>query len=176
MKLFGFFFRIGFFTIGGGYVILPILQRELVERRKWINEKQLLDIYAIGQSTPGIIAVNTATFIGYKQAGWLGGIFATAGMVAPSLIIIMIIAAFFRHFKDHHLLQAAFTGIRVAVAMLLVITLVRMFKKGVEDWFGLILCLGAFFAVIIFNISAIWVVLGSGVLGIMYYGSRERKK
>jgi len=172
--LFKLFFRLGLFTIGGGYVILPMLQRELVERLKWIDEKQLLNIYAIGQSTPGIIAINTATFIGYQRAGALGGISATLGMVSPSLIIIMIIAAFFRHFKDYPIVQGAFVGIRVAVAMLLLITVVRMFKKGVTDTFGCFLCAGAFLALTLFNISAIWIVTASGLLGIVYYRRKEQ--
>lgn len=110
MNLFIIFFRIGAFTFGGGYAMLPALQMELVEKRSWVSDEEILDYYAIGQCTPGIIAINTATFVGYKRKGLIGGIVATLGMVAPSLIIITTIAAFFKHFQDIEVVQRAFGG------------------------------------------------------------------
>ena len=109
------FARIGVCTFGGGYAMLPILQREVVENRHWATEDELMDYYAIGQCTPGVIAVNTSTFIGYKTHGILGGIAATAGMITPSLIIITIIAAFIQQFAHLAVVQHAFAGIRIAV-------------------------------------------------------------
>ena len=127
------FARIGVCTFGGGYAMLPILQREVVENRRWATEDELMDYYAIGQCTPGVIAVNTSTFIGYKTHGILGGIAATAGMITPSLIIITIIAAFIQQFAHLAVVQHAFSGIRIAVCALVLQSVWKMAKKGVVD-------------------------------------------
>ena len=115
--LFGAFAVVGVTTFGGGYAMLPALQREVVEKRRWATEEEVMDWYAIGQCTPGVIAVNTATFVGQKQAGIWGGIFATLGVVFPSLVIIMIIAAFIQNFAHLPAVQNAFAGIRVCVCV-----------------------------------------------------------
>ena len=128
MNLFWTFCRIGGLTFGGGYAMLPMLQKEVVETHKWATEQELLDYYAVGQATPGIIAVNTATFIGYKEKGILGAIFATSGVVFPALIIIMSIAGFIDSFSDSNIVQHAFSGIRVAVGVLILNALVKMVK------------------------------------------------
>ena len=120
MNLFWSFCRIGGLTFGGGYAMLPMLQKEVVETHKWATEQELLDYYAVGQATPGVIAVNTATFIGYKEKGILGAIFATSGVVFPSLAIIMSIAGFIDSFSDLNIVQHAFSGIRVAGGVLYV--------------------------------------------------------
>lgn len=127
------FARIGVCTFGGGYAMLPILQREVVENRHWATEDELMDYYAIGQCTPGVIAVNTSTFIGCKTHGILGGIAATAGMITPSLIIITIIAAFIQQFAHLAVVQHAFAGIRIAVCALVLQSVWKMAKKGVVD-------------------------------------------
>ena len=119
IDLFLTFARIGAFTFGGGYAMLPMLQKEVVEKRKWATEQQLADYYAIGQCTPGVIAVNTATFIGYSEAGVIGAIFATLGVVFPSVVIISIIAAFLMNFTQYKIVQYAFSGIRVCVCVLI---------------------------------------------------------
>ena len=115
LDLFFTFARIGGLTFGGGYAMLPMLQKEVVEKRKWATEEEIMDYYAIGQCTPGIIAVNTATFVGQSTAGIAGGIFATLGVVFPSLIIITLIAAFLQNFAELAVVQYAFSGIRVCV-------------------------------------------------------------
>src|SRR5699024_3314601 len=119
IDLFFTFSRIGVLTFGGGYAMLPMLQKEVVETKKWATEEEILDYFSIGQTTPGIIAVNTATFIGQKQRGTIGGITATLGLVFPSYVIISIIAIFMKNFSDSIILQHAFAGIRVSVYILI---------------------------------------------------------
>ena len=133
MDLFFTFARIGGLTFGGGYAMLPMLQKEVVEKRGWATEEELMDYYAIGQCTPGIIAVNTATFVGQKTAGVSGGIIATLGVVFPSLIIITIIAAFIQNFAHLAIVQNAFAGIRVCVCVLIFNAVVKLWKKSVID-------------------------------------------
>ena len=133
LDLFFTFARIGGLTFGGGYAMLPILQREVVEKRKWVTNEEIMDYYAIGQCTPGIIAVNTATFIGQKCAGNIGGIVATLGVVFPSLIIITLIAAFLQNFADLAIVKNAFSGIRICVSVLIINAVMKLWKSSVID-------------------------------------------
>ena len=167
MNLFWSFCRIGGLTFGGGYAMLPMLQKEVVETHKWATEQELLDYYAVGQATPGIIAVNTATFIGYKEKGILGAIFATSGVVFPALIIIMSIAGFIDSFSDLNIVQHAFSGIRVAVGVLILNALVKMVKGSVKDILGIILFVATFIISIVFNISVVYIVIASALIGII---------
>ena len=167
MNLFWTFCRIGGLTFGGGYAMLPMLQKEVVETHKWATEQELLDYYAVGQATPGIIAVNTATFIGYKEKGILGAIFATSGVVFPALIIIMSIAGFIDSFSDSNIVQHAFSGIRVAVGVLILNALVKMVKGSVKDILGIILFVATFIISIFFNISVVYIVVASALIGII---------
>lgn len=132
-NLFSVFARIGVTTFGGGYAMLPILQREVVEKRGWATDEELMDYYAIGQCTPGIIAVNTATFIGYKEAGILGGIFATLGVVFPSIIIITLISMFLQNFAHLEVVKHAFAGIRACVCVLILDSVIKLGKKSIVD-------------------------------------------
>lgn len=165
--LFGVFFKIGLFTFGGGYAMLPLLQDELVKRRKWATEAELLDYYSIGQCTPGIIAINVATFIGYKQKGKLGGCCATLGMIAPSFIIIGLIASILGKYMDNPYLGYAFAGIRVAVTALMLDTLIGLWKKGIEDKKGLLIFLASIVLLLVFNLSAVWIVVLAAVSGLL---------
>ncbi len=174
-ELFWLFARIGGLTFGGGYAMLPLLQAELVDRRHYVTEDELADYYAIGQCTPGIIAVNTATFVGYKLYGVAGGIVATLGVAFPSLIIITIIAACLQNFADYPLVQAAFSGIRACVCALILSAVLKLMKKsvvGALTWavFGVCFVLSA-----VFSASPILCVLGAGVLGVGLY-AMDRKK
>ena len=154
LDLFLTFARIGVCTFGGGYAMLPILQRELVENKKWATEGELADYYAVGQCTPGIIAVNTATFVGRGQAGILGGIFATLGIVFPSIVIIVAIAAFLQNFMDQPWVVHAFNGVRAGVVALILSSVIKLFTTSVIDWptriiYAIVLALaaaGTFFA------------------------------
>ena len=127
--LFWAFAKVGVMTFGGGYAMLPILQRELVDQRQWVTEEELMDYFAIGQCTPGIIAVNTATFVGFKTAGVFGAIAATLGTVLPSFIIIAVISTVLAEFREVQAVQFAFAGIRAGVLALLVKAVVSMYKK-----------------------------------------------
>ncbi len=131
--LFVIFARIGGFTFGGGYAMLPMLQKEVVEKRGWATQDELMDYYAIGQCTPGIIAVNVATFIGTKLKGFWGALFATLGVITPSIIIIMIIAAFISGFQDIEIVTHAFNGIRAAVVALILSSVIKLSKKSIVD-------------------------------------------
>ena len=133
IKLFFVFAQIGATTFGGGYAMLPILQREIVDKRHWATENELMDYYAIGQCTPGIIAVNTATFIGYRQFGVIGGFIATFGLVAPSIVIITTIALFLTNFAELSVIKHAFAGIRVCVCVLILDSVIKLGKKSIID-------------------------------------------
>ncbi len=171
-ELFSIFFKIGLCTFGGGIAMLPILERELVEKRNWVESNELLDYFAIGQSTPGIIAVNVATFVGYKRAKILGGCIATFGMVCPSLIIITVIALFISNFADIVWVQKALVGINVAVAAILTSAVFSFSKKSVKNVFGFFLLLLSFVLIFVFNVGTIWIILGSALLGVLLAGIR----
>ncbi|MDU2201593.1 MAG: chromate transporter [Anaerococcus hydrogenalis] len=164
------FFKIGAFTFGGGYAMLPLLQKELVDKRKWITEEEMLDYYAIGQTTPGIIAVNTSTFCGRKRKGNLGGIFASLGFITPSIIIITLIANFLKEFSHLLIIQHAFAGIRIAVSALVLNTVINMVKKTANTKTKILIFVLTFIAIGIFSISPIIIVIACGVFGILFGG------
>ena len=163
--LFWTFCKIGALTFGGGYAMLPLIQREIVENKKWSTEKEILDYYAVGQCTPGVIAVNTATFIGFKLKGIIGGIVATLGVVFPSLIIILIIASFLQSFADLSIVQSAFAGIRVAVVALIITTVIKLLKSSIKDYLGVIIAIIAFIISAFIGLSPVYVVIAAGLTG-----------
>lgn len=167
IDLFMIFFRMGAFTFGGGYAMLPLIQKEIVEKRGWATDEEVLDYYAIGQVTPGIIAVNTATFIGYKLRGVIGGIVATMGMVAPSIIVITIIAMFLDNFIEYKIIQHAFGGIRIIVVALIAHTVYKMAKQAVKDKITLGIFIFGFLAVAFLPISPVWVIIAAAAIGIL---------
>lgn len=172
-ELFIIFARIGGFTFGGGYAMLPMLQKEVVENKKWATSDELMDYFAIGQCTPGVIAVNTATFVGYKIKGVLGGIVATLGVVSPSLVIITVIAAFLQNFQDIVYVQYAFGGIRAAVVALILSAVLKLSKKSVVDIItGVIFVLVTLLSIFTDLSPAIFVVV-AGVCGIVIRGCRK---
>ena len=134
LDLFLTFAKVGVMTFGGGYAMLPILQREIVEKKKWATEDQLADYYAVGQCTPGVIAVNTATFVGSIQGGIPGGVVATLGVVFPSIVIILAIAAFLSNFMHLEAVSHAFNGVRAGVVALILSSVIKLFKNAVIDW------------------------------------------
>ena len=167
LDLFLTFARIGGLTFGGGYAMLPMLQREVVERRGWATEEELMDYYAIGQCTPGIIAVNTATFIGNKNRGVIGGIAATLGVVFPSLVIISVIAAFISNFADLAVVKDAFAGIRVCVFVLILNAVIKLGKASVKDAVTLGICLAVLLGSVLLDLSPIIFVVLAAVAGIV---------
>lgn len=173
IELYTAFFQIGILTFGGGYAMLPMLQRVVVNEKKWATEEEIMDYYAIGQVTPGVIAVNTATFIGYKKGKIPGAIAATFGLVSPSLIIIMILARVIAQFSDLKVIQHAFNGIRVVVCALVAKAVTSMIKKGVKDKLTFVICIAAFVAIGIFKISPVPLVIICCLLGIISRGGEE---
>jgi len=167
LDLFFTFARIGGLTFGGGYAMLPMLQKEVVEQRGWATEDELMDYYAIGQCTPGIIAVNTATFVGCKNRGIPGAVCATLGVVAPSVVIISLIAAFVQNFAELAVVQNAFAGVRVAVCVLIFNAVAKLWKKAVVDKFTLAIALAVFLLSVFTPLSSVFFVLSAGVLGVL---------
>lgn len=173
MELFWAFFRIGSFTFGGGMAMLPMLKREVVVKYGWSTEEELLDIYAIGQCTPGIIAVNTATYIGYQQKGLLGSIFGTLGMVTPSIIIISLIATILRNFIDLPIVLHALSGIRIVVCTLMLQTVYSLAKAGIKNKLGLFLFLAGFLIATFTPVPTILLVLFAAIVGIITYTKKK---
>lgn len=167
-NLFMVFFRIGAFTFGGGYAMLPMLQREVVEKYHWATEDELMDYYAIGQCTPGIIAINTATFVGYKNRGVIGAIVATLGMVAPSIIIITLIAAFLKNFADLAVVKHAFNGIRACVCVLIFNAVTKLAKKSVVDKVCLGICIAVLLLSLFTPLSPALIVVLAGAAGVLF--------
>ena len=167
LDLFLTFARIGGLTFGGGYAMLPMLQKEVVDKRGWASNEELMDYYAIGQCTPGVIAVNTATFIGNKNRGVIGGIFATLGVVFPSLVIITIITAFIANFADLMVVKNAFAGIRVCVFILILNAVVKLAKSSVKDAVTLGICLLVLLGSLFLDVSPIIFVVAAGIIGVV---------
>ena len=175
-ELFASFARIGALTFGGGYVMIPLLEREIVDRHHWATEEELMDYYAVGQCTPGIIAVNVATFVGYKIAGNLGGVIATLGVVTPSLLIIMLIASVLQNFADVPAVKSAFAGIRVCVSVLIFNAVLKLWKKAVVDKAALALFLLVFLLSLFTKLSPVVFVVVCAAAGILLtrWGVRGR--
>lgn len=175
-SLFYTFAKVGVMTFGGGYAMLPILQREVAEKKKWATDEEIMDYFAIGQCTPGVIAVNTATFIGQKHKGIIGGIVATLGVVFPSLVIISLLAGVIEAFSHLAWVQHAFAGVRVCVCVLIINAVVKLFKKAVVDLktllIFLIVALGSTFT----GISPVIFVVISAVIGIALKVIEGRKQ
>ncbi|MCR5344743.1 MAG: chromate transporter [Lachnospiraceae bacterium] len=168
LDLYVSFFKIGILTFGGGMAMLPMLNSELVEKRKWVTEEEILDYFAIGQCTPGIIAVNTATFVGYKKRKALGGFMTTLGVISPSIIIITIVAAFLGNISDNVYVQKALWGIRVAACALILEGILKIGKKGIKDAFGVIIFLLALLSVLFLGAKSVIIVISSIIIGIVY--------
>lgn len=165
--LYATFFRIGILTFGGGLTMLPLLKYELCETKKWISEEKLLDCYAIGQCTPGIIAVNTATYVGYLKSGVFGGIIATLGMVSPSVIIITLVAMFLQNFMEYAIIQHALMGIRGAVCALMLNTVVSLAKKSLVSPVAVVICAAALILALLTSIPTVLIIVLAGVTGVI---------
>lgn len=176
LSLFLAFARVGVMTFGGGYAMIPILEREIVDKKGWASSEELMDYYAVGQCTPGVIAVNTATFIGQKLYGTLGGIVATLGVVFPSLVIICIIAGILTNFADIPAVQHAFAGIRVCVCVLIFNAVTKLWKKAVTDKVSLVLCLLVFVLSVFLDLSPVLFVVLCAAAGIFFTKAGLRGK
>ena len=176
LRLTGLFFKVGLFTFGGGYAMLPLLQSEVVNKNRYLTEEELLDLYSIGQCTPGVIAVNVATFIGYKQKGVWGAIFSTLGMVLPSLIIITLIAAVLKQFMHERYVAYAFAGIRVCVVALIADIVYGLWKKNVKGYQSMAIFIGALVLLVGFNLAAVWIGVLAMIAALVCEEVRRPKK
>ncbi len=176
-QLFSSFFKIGLFTFGGGMAMIPFIQKETVEKHHWIEEKDILEILAISESTPGPIAVNTATFIGYQKAGVLGTAAATLGVILPSFIIILIISTFLRQFQEIKAVQYAFAGIRAGVIALVIKALVKLYKSCPKNLMTYLIIAFAFVAAVL-GLNVIIIIICAGLVGIgtVLFAKKEGKK
>ncbi len=168
-EIFVSFFKIGLFTFGGGYAMIPLIEKEIVENKKWVGKEEITDILAVAQSIPGAIAINSATFIGFKTYGRKGALAATLGVILPSFVIISFIAAFFSKFDDNQVVKSAFAGIRPAVVALIVYAVIKISKTSINDKTGLIVAIIGLVLVVVFNIHAILVIIGGAVFGLAVY-------
>ena len=167
LNLFLSFARVGAFTFGGGLAMLPMLEKEVVEKNHWATEDEIMDYYAIGQCTPGIIAVNTSTFVGYKIKGIPGGIAATLGVITPSIIIITLIAAFLTNFADLAIVRHAFNGIRACVCILIFNAVLKLAKKSVIDKICLVICIVVLLLSLFSPLSPALIVILAGAAGVL---------
>ena len=174
--LFITFAKVGVMTFGGGYAMLPILEREVVTNHKWTTSEQMLDYYAIGQCTPGIIAINVSTFIGYKTRGILGAIVATLGMVFPSLLIITALASVLKMFQDNVYVRKAFAGIRIAVCALMVSAVIGLVRKAVSNIPTAIVAVSALLLEVFLGFSPVIIVICAISFGLIMYFATVRKK
>ena len=175
-ELYFTFVKIGAFTFGGGLAMMPIMQRELIEKRGWITEEELIDYFAIGQSTPGIIAVNVSTFVGYKRLGVLGGIIGTLGVVTPSLVIITLLAGAISSIDKYPLAQKALKGINVAVAALLTSVIVKFSKKSIKNLWNALFMLLAFVLIYFFKVQSVWIIISALVIGCLITLCKQKKE
>ena len=167
--LFFSFFKIGAFTLGGGYVMIPLIEKEVVERRKWIRQNEFTDMLTLAQSAPGPIAINTAVFVGFKTKGLKGLIMTVSGVVMPSFVAILLIATFFADIKENTVVERIFCGIRPGVVALIIVPVVNMLKKG-GFRFGIVsIALASTLTVWWLSISPVWVIAIAGIIGIMYH-------
>lgn len=166
------FFKVGLLTIGGGYAMLPVLQKEAVENKSWFSETDVLDSYALAQSIPGIIAVNASALLGYKLNGVKGAIATCLGVITPSLIIIIIIASIYHQAAELPIVHRAFSGIRIAVLAILTMTIIRMIKTSIKDIGGILLALITLICILVFKISPIYIILVGILVSVLIYYRR----
>ena len=168
-QLFWSFFKIGAFTFGGGYAMIPLIQKEVVNRKKWLEDEEFMDMLAIAQSVPGQISLNTAVFVGNKMRGCKGCLMTSLGIILPSFIVILLIALVFTEFKDNPNVERVFKGIRPAVVALIAAPLWGMGKKAGMTWKTLWISVAALFVIWLLGVSPVYVVMVTIAVGIVYY-------
>jgi chromate transporter len=174
LQLFWSFFKIGTFTLGGGYMMIPLIEQEIVGRRRWISADDFTETLTLAQSAPGPIAINTAVFVGYKMRGMKGMLAAVSGVVIPAFTIILLIATFFPGIRDNEVIARIFKGLRPAVVALIAVSFVRMLQKKNFAWKVTLIAAISAFVVSFLKISPIIVILIAGVGGIIYYLVRKK--
>ncbi len=166
LRLYLTFMKLGVTNFGGGYALLPLLEKEIVEKNGWATKEEITDYYAVGQCTPGVISVNVSTFIGYKLKGIIGGIVSTLGFITPSFIIILLIATIMKNFMDYPIVIHAFNGINICVALLILKAVINMFKKNVTDTYTLLMYITVLLLTVFQVLSPFLSVIICGILGV----------
>ena len=174
VKLYISWFKIGLFTFGGGYAMIPMIQKEIVDKHRWVTAEDILNYYAISQCTPGAIAVNLSTFIGGKIDGFFGALISTLGVITPSIIIISIIAAFLSNFSSLEVVKHALAGIQIAVCVLMFGVVKNLFKTSIVDIPSLLICLVAFLLAYFTNIPTVLLVILAAVFGYVFYTYKNK--
>lgn len=169
LQLFSSFAKIGAFTIGGGYAMIPLIQREVVERKKWLDKEEFLDILAISQSAPGILIINISIFIGEKLRGVKGSIVSALGSALPSFLMILVIAYFFENFKDNPIVNRIFQGIRPAVVALIAVPLITLSKSANLNIYTAFIPVITVLLIVLLSISPIWIILSGALLGLFHF-------
>jgi chromate transporter len=176
LELFLTFLKLGCITFGGGYAMIPVVDRELIKKKGWVTMDEVMDYYTIAQITPGIIAVNLSTFVGYKKKGPLGGMLTTLGFIIPGVTLLVVAAFFISSIEDYPVVSHAFTGIRIAVGALILDTVVKMVKGIFKDWKALIIYIVAFILSVVWGASPMLIILGAGLVGFFVYRPRKTEK
>jgi len=171
--IFKTFFKIGAFTLGGGYAMLPIIQKEVVDNKKWLKDDEFMDSIAVTNSLPGPLAINSATFVGYKTAGIPGAVVAALGAVLPSFMIILVIAIFFGNFADNAVVEQIFAGVRPAVVALIVYALVNLTKSVGINKINMIIAITALILILVANMHPILVIIMAGLAGLLIFNRKE---
>jgi chromate transporter len=174
--MFRSFFKIGAFTIGGGYAMLPLIEREFVEVRGWVTPEEIVDVFAIAQSLPGVIAINTSIFIGYKVAGVIGALVAAAGVILPSFITILFIAVLMINFQDNLWVQRAFAGVRAGVTALILLAGIKLGRAIMKNPPAWVVASLSFIALVVFGFHVIPIILASAFAGLVLYGIRRARR
>jgi chromate transporter len=174
LNMFWTFFKIGAFTFGGGYAMIPLIETEVVGKKKWLSKEDFLDIIVISQTFPGALAVNSSIFIGYRISGLLGAIIGLLGVVLPSFFIILLIAAFFMKFRDYYYVNLVFQGISAAVPMLVLIAVVSLSKSLKKDFANFIIILASMASILLFNIHPVIVIVLSALYGVIFLGKKVK--
>jgi len=169
-------FKIGLFTFGGGYAILPMIDKEIVQKHNWAENEEVMDYYAIGQSLPGIIAVNTAVFIGFKNGGVKASIFSALGVISPSIILITLIATLLQGFQDIPVVRHALSGIRIGVCVLMAATIAQLCRSSVKNVIGAVICLSVFALAYFAGVNIVLLVVLSAVSGIVIKTISEKRR
>lgn len=176
LDLFVTFFKIGAFTIGGGLAMIPVIEKEIVDKKVYIGKEEIIDAFAVSQSLPGVIAINSAIYVGYRIAGFLGAVVTTLGVVLPSFIIILAIAVLFKTVSGIAWVDKLLTGAKAGIAGVIFVSVVNLSKKAIKDVFGIVIAAAAFVLAAIFDVSVIIIIPAGAILGYLYHKVREMKK
>ncbi|MFZ5988268.1 MAG: chromate transporter [Bacillota bacterium] len=173
LEIFITFFKIGAFTIGGGYAMLPLIEKEVVENKKWVKPEEIIDIFAIVQSVPGVIAINSSIFIGYKRAKIKGAVAAALGVILPSFIIILLISQLLLNISENVYIEKAFAGVRAGVTALILLTAIKLTRNTIKGTIPVIIAVLSFIAIAFFNVHIILIIIAGGITGYLIFGIRK---